>query len=160
MEELAVRIIETMPASVRRLTQDLTLEQARMRPAQGEWSVVELAGHLIDKTEEWGARFRRIAAEDAPHLAAFDPDARVVERGYQQQELPALEQRLAAVLTTVAQELRALPAVAWERVGLHAERGRLTLADGVRLYAFSLSEHIQQLVATRDAALARAAGEE
>lgn len=155
MEELAIRIIETTPAAVRRLTLDLTDDEWRVRPAPGEWSAVEIVGHLIDKTEAWGERFRRIAGEDDPRLPAFDQDTRVIERNYQAQEPRAVEARATETLLAVAAQLRALPAGAWSRPGTHEERGKLTLGEGVRLYAISLPQHVEQLVLTRDAALSR-----
>lgn len=154
MEELAIRIIESTPHTVRRLTEALTPEQYRARPWPREWSVIEIVGHLVDKTEVWGERFRRIATESEPRLEAYDQDARVEERGYRQQELGAVLQRLAELTGTLARELRALPEEAWLRAGTHTERGRITLAEGVRLYAISLPEHVEQLIRTRDAVLA------
>lgn len=149
MEELALRIIAAAPASLQRLTADLSPEQARRRPAPGAWSIGEILGHLVDKTEVWGERFRRIAAEDEPRLPAFDQDAYVRDRGYQAQDAAALRERLAAMLHAVVAELRALPEAAWQRAGVHGERGRLTLGEACRIYAISLPEHVDQVVATR-----------
>ncbi|HZU76835.1 MAG TPA: DinB family protein [Dehalococcoidia bacterium] len=154
-EPLAISIIDSLPAALRRLTADLVDEELRFRPAPGEWSIVEIVGHLIDKTEAWGGRFHRIATEDRPTLPAFDQDAYVRDRRYQDQHLDELLTRLSALLTAVAGELRSLPADAWERTGVHAERGVLTLGEAVRIYAVSLPEHVTQIVATRDAALSR-----
>jgi len=153
MEELALRIIDGLPATIRRLSLDLTPAALAARPAVDEWSFVEIVGHLIDKTEAWGERFRRISLEELPMLPGFDQDARVRERDYQAQPLADLDSRLDALLAAVAAELRALPPAAWGRAGVHSERGRLTLAEAVRIYAISLPEHVEQLVRTRDAAL-------
>jgi hypothetical protein len=153
MEELAIRLIAETPATMRRLTKDLTPDQTHSRPAEGEWSIVELAGHLVDKTEAWGERFRRIASEDGPRLEAFDQDARVRERSYQSQQLDDLAPRLDAMIGNLVRDLRALPDDAWERSGTHTERGIITLSEGVRLYAISLPQHMDQLIRTRDAAL-------
>jgi hypothetical protein len=150
VEELALQIIEALPTSLRRLTADLTEEQLHRRPAPGQWSIVEITGHLIDKTEVWGERFRHIATQNQPSLPAYDQDAWVRERGYQSQPFPALAERLGGMLVALAAELRVLPADAWQRIGLHEERGYLTLAEACRIYAISLPEHVAQLVAARD----------
>jgi hypothetical protein len=157
MEALAVRIIDGTPAALHRLTDDLTPEQCRALPAAGEWSIVEIAGHLIDKTEVWGERFRRIAREDRPVLEAFDQDAWVSERGYASAALPELLATLERLCATLAADLRALPDSSWARQGTHTERGVITLREGVRLYAISLPEHVEQLVRTRDAVLSQVA---
>jgi hypothetical protein len=157
MEELALRIIAATPASLERLTGDLSAEVARRRPAEGEWSIVEILGHLTDTTEVWGERFRRIAAENEPLLPGFDQDAYVRDRGYQDQDPAALRSRLAAALQSLVAELRALPQGAWKRSGIHGERGRLTLGEACRVYAISLPEHVDQIVATRRIATAQSA---
>ncbi|HZQ38122.1 MAG TPA: DinB family protein, partial [Dehalococcoidia bacterium] len=83
MEELALQIIESLPVTLRRLTADLSDARLRRRPASGGWSIVEITGHLIDKTEVWGERFRHIATQNQPSLPAFDQDAWVRDRNYQ-----------------------------------------------------------------------------
>ena len=153
VEYLALQIIASLPGSIRRLTADLSDEQMHRRPSETEWSVVEIVGHLIDKTEAWGERFHPIATEEQPVLPSYDQDERVRERRYQSQPLPGLTDRLNAALIGVRGQLRDLPADAWTQIGLHEERGRLTLAEAVRIYAASLPDHVEQLVATRDAAL-------
>src|SRR5712692_8707913 len=56
VEALALQIIETLPPTLHRLTIDLDDDMSRVRPAAGEWSTVEIVGHLIDKTKSWGER--------------------------------------------------------------------------------------------------------
>ncbi len=153
MEQLALRIIEGSPVSIRRLAIDMTSEQLHRRPAENEWSIVEITGHLIDKTEMWGERLRRIATEDRPFLPGFDQDAYVRDRGYQGQELESLLVRLTALSTALAGDLGALPAESWKRMGVHEERGQLSLGDACRIYAVSIPEHIEQITLNRDAAL-------
>lgn len=153
MEELALQIIEALPVTLRRLTADLSEAQLHQRPAPGEWSIAEITGHLIDKSEVWGERFRHIATQDQPSLPAFDQDAWVRERGYQAQPFAPLAERLGGMLMQLATALRGFPPEAWQRVGLHEERGRLSLAEACRIYAISLPEHVEQLVATRNAVM-------
>jgi hypothetical protein len=158
MEPLAVQIVESTPATIRRLTSELTDAQAHFRPAPGEWSIVEIVGHLIDKTESWGERMRRIAVEDAPFLPGFDQDEYVQQRGYQQRTLADLLPRLEELQWTLVADLRRLPAQAWQRSGVHGERGQLTLGEACRIYAISLPDHVSQVIATRDQAFRGGAG--
>jgi DinB superfamily len=153
VEYLAMQIIGGMPVSVRRLAIDMTSEQLHRRPAEHEWSIVEITGHLVDKTEMWGERLRRIASEDRPFLPGFDQDAYVRDRRYQEQELEPLLARLTALSTALVGDLRALPPDAWKRMGVHEERGPLSLGDACRIYAISIPDHVRQITESRDAAL-------
>ncbi len=38
----------------------------RHRPAPGEWSAVEVVGHIVDKMDAWRERVERIAGEERP----------------------------------------------------------------------------------------------
>ncbi|HZQ36269.1 MAG TPA: hypothetical protein VFD32_10070, partial [Dehalococcoidia bacterium] len=77
----------------------------------------------------------------------------------QAQPFAPLAERLGGMLMHLAAELRGYPADAWQRVGLHEERGRLSLAEACRIYAVSLPEHVEQIVATRDAVLRQPAAQ-
>ena len=153
MEQLALRLIDDAPVSLRRLTVDMDDDSLRRRPQPQEWSIVEIAGHLVDKAEVWGERLRRIAAEDRPFLPAYDQDARVVERGYRSQSLDGVVKKLEELSRALTSDLRALPAEDWQKIGVHEERGQMTLAEATRIYAISLPDHVEQLIATRDAVL-------
>ena len=76
---------------------DVDAENARFRPAEGEWSTVEVVGHLIDVEERALLRIALIQEQDNPELTGYDPDAMVVERGYQDQPLQPLVDRLLAL---------------------------------------------------------------
>ncbi len=47
----------------------------RHRPAAGEWSAIEVVGHMIDKMQIWISRVERIMVEERPALPAYDQDA-------------------------------------------------------------------------------------
>lgn len=46
----------------------------RTRPADGEWSVIELLGHAADAELVVAGRLRWIAAQDEPPLLGYDQD--------------------------------------------------------------------------------------
>jgi hypothetical protein len=64
------------------------------RPATGEWSAIEVVGHMIDKVGIWTSRVERLLAEERPTLAAYDQDALVREHGYQHADPEELFERL------------------------------------------------------------------
>jgi hypothetical protein len=44
----------------------------RHRPAAGEWSAIEVLGHMIDKMSHWSNRVERIVREERPTLPGYD----------------------------------------------------------------------------------------
>jgi len=99
-------------------------EDARARPQEHEWSVLECLAHIVDAELVAAARYRWILAHDDPDLAGYDQDLwidrlhRPVEGA---DELLALFEPLReanlALWRRSPEELR-------ERVGIHRERGR------------------------------------
>jgi hypothetical protein len=46
--------------------------------------------------------------------------------------------------------LRKLPATAWDRFGIHNERGKITLAEMVEMYIQHLDHHLKFIAKKRD----------
>ena len=65
-------------------------EHLRTRPAPGEWSVLELAGHMLDAEIISSARYRWVIAEQRPPLVPYDQDLWVDALGYNDAEPDAL----------------------------------------------------------------------
>ena len=62
------------PAILRQLIAEAG-DDLRTRPEPGEWSVVELIGHMVDAELASSARYRWILSEDEPDLMPYDQDA-------------------------------------------------------------------------------------
>jgi hypothetical protein len=124
----------------------------RHRPAPGEWSAIEVLGHMIDKMSHWSLRVECIWQEERPALPGYDQDAEVRDHGYQQADpamlLNALEQQCERFATLVA----ALPASALAREGVHEEYGPMTLRDCILAPLSSVRPHLEQLRTAQEAA--------
>lgn len=66
----------------------------RHRPAEGEWSAIEVLGHMIDKMQNWSRRIERILNEEQPALPGYDQDMSVREHDYQHADVEALLEQL------------------------------------------------------------------
>jgi uncharacterized damage-inducible protein DinB len=134
-----------------RWTAGLTDADLDAFPVPGTWSIRQLVTHMLDSDHVATHRMRRIAAEDLPLLVSYD------ETRFSQ--LPATMAggvKLAADLFALnrrwtAAFLRALPAEAFARVGIHTQRGKVTIADFVPLYVGHITHHEPFLVAKRKA---------
>jgi len=137
--------LRTVPADFRAAVISLDDGALRRRPAAGEWSAIEVLGHIIDKMEAWAARAERIAAEERPLLRSYDQDAYVRERGYQDRPLQELLDSLTQASNHFADVVEHLPADALDREGVHEESGPITLRQCILAPLDSLPGHMAQL---------------
>lgn len=67
-------LLSGQPEALRVLLQNITDEQASIRPAPAEWSVKEVLGHVADTERVFAYRLLRIARGDQTALPGFDQD--------------------------------------------------------------------------------------
>ena len=65
-------LLSGQPEALRALLQNVTDEQASVRPAPAEWSVKEVLGHIADTERVFAYRLLRIARGDQTALPGFD----------------------------------------------------------------------------------------
>jgi hypothetical protein len=121
----------------------------RHRPADGEWSAIEVVGHMIDKMRIWTSRVERIMAEEKPALPTYDQDALVREHDYQHAEPAVLFKQLRQECERFASLIERIPASALEREGVHEEFGPMTLRQCITVPLESSHEHLKQLRAAQ-----------
>src|SRR5437660_6801255 len=123
-------LIERYVAGVKTLRQavaGMKREQLRARPVAGKWSTLEVVCHLADFDPILADRMKRVIAEDRPPLLGADEQRFAAALAYHERDP---EEELALIERTrsqMARILRTLPAEALQRVGVHNERGPLTL---------------------------------
>src|SRR5579884_874332 len=121
-------------------------EQAiRHRPAPGEWSAIEVMGHMIDKMQHWSRRVERVLLEERPALSAYDQDAEVRDHAYQNADPAVLRGQLQQACEHFASLVAPLPSSALQREGIHADYGSITLRQCIELPLASVPEHLEQL---------------
>ena len=130
--------------------------ELRRRPAEGEWSVLELVGHLADAELVMAGRYRWVLAHDEPPISAYDQD-RWVDRLRHNEDDPRELLALFEALRRANLALwRGTPAQERPRVGIHSERGPERLAQLFRMIAghdrFHLAQMDRTLTALRGAA--------
>src|SRR6266511_5771648 len=119
--------------------------QLTKRPDPKNWSAKEVVCHVRDTEESFMTRFLSILAMDEPKFLPVEPDRWAVERQYQRNDV---QEALAAFKTRREETLRffrGLKPEQWERGGVHATRGRMTLKDFVELMAWHDDNHLDQL---------------
>ncbi|MEY4833090.1 MAG: putative metal-dependent hydrolase YfiT [Planctomycetota bacterium] len=140
--EAAIASYESGPAKLRAACAGLDPASLNRRIGPGEWSIMENAVHLVDSDLASTHRMRRIVAEECPLLVAYDENAFIAK-------LPSSEADLAEVLDLfeanrrfTARWLRSLPAEAFGRVGVHTQRGKVSLLEIAQIYANHVDHHL------------------
>lgn len=113
----------------------------RRRPEPGEWSPYELMGHFFDVDLVFGFRWRLTATADGAAYPGYDENAFAALARPE----PA---RLLDIWTGLREAnlvfLRALPAEAYTRMGVHSEQGEEPLRVAVDKFAGHDIAHLDQ----------------
>ncbi len=120
-------------------------------PAPGKWSILEIVCHLRDMEKDaYLARYQRILAEVEPALPDVDGDAYSLEKDYRSQRLSEALRDWTRLRRESLKLLAGVKREQWDRSGIHAVAGRLTLADFVRRHAVGNDEaHLGQIDAIK-----------
>jgi hypothetical protein len=117
----------------------------RYRPAAGEWSAVEVVGHMIDKMQIWAGRVERLMVEERPALPGYDQDALVRDHDYLHADPEVLFEHLRQACERFAALVESIPAPALGREGVHEEVGPMTLRQCIEAPLESAPAHLEQL---------------
>ena len=115
------------------------------RPDDKNWSPIEVLCHLRDTEESFMARFQTIMVMDEPKFPPVEPDRWASDRQYQRNDA---REAIAAFRIRRDESLKFLRGLRPEQMtrgGLHATRGRMTIADFVGLMAWHDDNHLDQL---------------
>lgn len=118
-------------------------------PQPGKWSIRQIVAHLADAEIVGTMRFRRIIAEDHPRLEVFDQNAWVANLDYNRRKPSQSLETFRRIRGENYELLKELPESAFERVGIHSERGPLTLKQLLQGFAEHAESHAAQLRARR-----------
>lgn len=116
-----------------------------------KWSVRQIVCHLADAEAVGVMRFRQLVAEDNPAMAAWDQEAWSSRLDYGKRKISQALEIFRVLRSANYDLLKDQPEAAFERAGVHAERGRLTLLEMLRLYAEHVEKHVRQIQGVRAA---------
>jgi DinB family protein len=119
-------------------------ERLRARPAPGEWSVLEAAGHMLDAEVVASARYRWILAHDEPPLIGYDQDLWVGRLRHNEDDPDELLALFEALRTANLALWSRSSEAERARVGIHEERGAESYELMFRLIAGHDRNHLAQ----------------
>ena len=139
------------PVALRKAVAGMSREQVLARPVAGKWSTLEVVCHLADFDPILADRMKRIIAEDKPQLLGADEKHFAAALAYHQRDV---EEELTIIEKTrsqMARILRTLPADALNRVGVHNERGPISLERMLTITTSHIPHHVKFIQEKRQA---------
>lgn len=138
-----------MPGKLARAVRGLRPAQLKRRPRPGKWSIQEIVAHLADTELVYGFRLRMMLAQPGCPIQAYDQDLWARNLAYKRQPIGQLLERVRVLRHENLRLLKSVPRPWWSRYGMHAERGRESVARTLLLLAGHDINHLNQIRAIR-----------
>lgn len=141
--------LKASPAAIATHTRQFQLEEWKLQPAAGEWSVGEILRHLGDvEAEVYLPRIERILNEVNPQLPAIDTSGWAVQRNYNltdgKEALEVFTRRRMETIQTLAR----LESKEWKKPAIHAINGQIDLQAVAAAICAHDRRHLRQIVET------------
>jgi hypothetical protein len=129
----------------------MSREQLIARPIQGKWSTLEVVCHLADFDPILADRMKRIIALDKPPLIGADENKFAATLAYGNRDVEEELGIIAATRSQMAKILRKQDNAVLSRVGVHNERGELTLEKMLTTTINHIPHHVKFIKEKRQA---------
>ena len=147
----AVALFRRGPDILEKAIAGVSEEESKFVPAPGKWTIRQFVRHLTDTEIVVGMRLRQMIAEDRPLMAMFDQDLWTDHLHYNDCDVFDSARKFRILRDDMSAVLTPLPAGAFERVGLHPERGAGTLGEWVSRFGMHVEKHAGQIQRIREA---------
>ncbi len=125
-----------------RITAGLSRDELLSFPVPGTWSLQQLVVHLLDSDLIAVHRMKRIIAEEMPLLISYDETAFAARLHYHDLSTPTVCELFRLNREHMGEILGKLPAMAFDRQGVHNQRGRVSLREMLELYIHHVDHHL------------------
>jgi hypothetical protein len=141
----AIKVQRSTAARLKKAIHGLTPKQLQWKPEPGKWSIAEITAHLADAEIVGSWRMRQIVGASGTTVQAFDQDVWASAFQYAKRDARQSIEVFRVLRENNHAMLKALPRDAWDRYGMHNERGKETLAHLVRMFAGHDNNHALQI---------------
>lgn len=125
--EAVCAALASLPGELARLMNDKP-DSRLMEPAQdGGWGLVEILPHLRDWEVILAGRVESILEQDEPAFDELDDSLWAIEHNYREQDPREVLAEFTELRAALVERLEALEPDEWQRVGVLARQGRVTL---------------------------------
>lgn len=141
-------LLESTCALVEAEVRPLGDDEARWHPADGEWCVNEILGHLIEAEKRgFYGRIRRTLEQDRPREPGWDQVAVAIERKDCERMAMSLFMEWMGLRHQSVELVRGLRADQLDRACVHAKVGELRVRDLLHEWVHHDRNHTKQLLA-------------
>jgi hypothetical protein len=138
------------PDVLRAALEGFSGDDLRWRPADGNWSALEVLGHLADEeVEDFRRRLKLTLERPKDEWPAIDPVGWAVARAYNEADPIATLRRFTTERAASIQWLRGLVAPDWSQAHVHPKFGAITAGQLLASWAAHDSLHLRQLAKRR-----------
>jgi DinB superfamily len=141
----AMRLQRETAAKLKKLIRGLTPKQLRWQPEPGKWSIAEIVAHLADVEIVASWRMRSIIGSDGITIQPFNQDVWASVFQYGKRDPKQLLEVFRILRENNLAMLKSLAPEAWDRHGMHLERGKETIAHLTRMFAGHDMNHLSQI---------------
>jgi hypothetical protein len=133
------------PQLLAQLTKGVSGNKLRERPATDKWSVAELLAHLAEAEIGCSWRYRQMIEHSGCPLSPYDQELWNVLGDYPSRS-PEESLHLFRLLREANLRMfQRLTPEQWQRYGIHAERGEMTVEDLAKQIAGHDLNHVEQI---------------
>ena len=115
------------------------------RPLPHKWSIGEIIAHLAEDELVTSWRYRQMIENNGCTLASFDQDQWARLGDYRSWNLGEALEMFRLLRDANVRMLRNLSGDEWDRFGVHAERGRISVRDLAQHMAGHDMNHVDQI---------------
>ena len=136
--------------ALRMAVRGLGREDLLAYPVPGTWSIQEIVIHLMDSELILSDRMKRVIAEENPTLTAFNETLFARNLHYLDQSAEDAITIIDLNRQNFSRVLTRLPDSAFDRIGMHTERGSMKLLDLLEGANKHLKHHLNFVVDKRE----------
>jgi hypothetical protein len=138
-------MLQDAPDNLSKAVRGILDDELHFRPAPTRWSVQEIVGHMGDVEIAAAWRYRQMLEHEGCQLASFDQDQLGRVGKYESRELHEGLSLFRVLRAANLHVLLNLTATQWEKHGLHAEHGKLTVRELAQYMAGHDINHMLQI---------------
>jgi hypothetical protein len=141
----AIKVQRATASKLKKLIHPLSPKDLRWKPGPGKWSIAEIVAHLADAEIVGSWRMRSVLGANGTAIQAFDQDAWASVFQYGKRDAKQSLEVFRVLRENNLAMLKALPRERWDNYGMHAERGKETIAHLARMFAGHDTNHVLQV---------------